>query len=92
MTMLELTYQFKGDVSQVITVQLSDIKKVRDDDSSAPWDISMTITWGGKIAFDRPLAGADPLHAVELAAQFAARYLRGRAEDEGGTLEPPIAP
>jgi hypothetical protein len=92
MTMLELTYQFKGAVSQVITVRLSDVKKARDDDSSAPWDISVTIAWGDQIAFDRPLAGADPLHAVELAAQFAAKYLRGRAEDEGGTLEPPIGP
>lgn len=92
MTMIELTYQFKGDVSQDITVRLFDVKKVRDADSPAPWDVSVTITWGGKIAFDRPLAGADPLHAVELAAQFAARYVRGRAQDEGGTLEPPIAP
>ena len=47
---------------------------------------------GDEVAFDRQLAGADPLHAVELAAQFASKYIRGRAEDEGGTLEPPIAP
>ncbi|AUX25426.1 uncharacterized protein SOCEGT47_059730 [Sorangium cellulosum] len=69
-----------------------DLKQVRSADSSAPWDISVTITWGGEIAFDRPLSGADPLHAVELAARFAASYLRGRAQDEGGTLDPPIWP
>jgi hypothetical protein len=91
--MLELTYQFKsGDVLEDITVRLRDVKQVRGADSPAPWDVHVTITWGDKIAFDRPLAGADPLHAVELAAQYAARYLRGRAEDEGGTLDPPIAP
>src|SRR3954468_22503316 len=93
MIMIELTFQFKsGDASQDIVVRLFDVKQVRDAGSSAPWDVSVTIVWGGKIAFDRPLAGADPLHAVELAAQFAGKYLRGRAEDEGGTLEPAIAP
>jgi hypothetical protein len=64
----------------------------RGADDPAPWDISVTIVWGDEGAFDRQLAGADPLHAVELAAQFASKYIRGRAEDEGGTLEPPIAP
>lgn len=89
--MIKLKYQFtKGDVSQEITILLFDVKQVRDADSSAPWDIGVTIIWGGKSAFDRPLAGADPLEAVKLAAQFAASYIRGRAEDEGGTLEPPI--
>lgn len=90
--MIELTFRFKsGDVSEDISVRLSDVKQVRGDDDSAPWDIGVTITWGRMILFDRPLAGADPLHAVELAAHFAADYLRGRAQDEGGTLEPQIA-
>jgi hypothetical protein len=89
--MLELTFVFKsGEVSQDITVRLYDVKQVRGADNPAPWDVSVTITWGGTIAFDRPLAGADPLHAVEVAAQFAARYLHGRAQDEGGMLEPSI--
>ncbi|XXT21633.1 hypothetical protein WME94_08735 [Sorangium sp. So ce429] len=92
MIMIELKYQFNGDSSRDITVRLFDIKKVRNNDDSAPWDINVTIVWGAEIAFDCPLAGADPLHAVELAAQFASKYIRGRAEDEGGTLEPPISP
>jgi hypothetical protein len=91
--MIELTFSFKsGEVSQDITVRLFDVKQVRGADSPAPWDVSVTITWGGTIAFDRPLAGSDPLHAVELAAQFAATYLHGRAQDEGGLLEPAITP
>jgi len=91
--MLELTYQFKrGDISEDISVRLRDVKQARGADDPAPWGIHVTITWGDQIAFDRPLAGADPLHAVELAAQYAASYLHGRAEDEGGTLDPPIAP
>lgn len=81
-----------GEVLEDVIVRLFDIRQARGTDAAAPWDISVTITWGGKTAFERPLAGADPLHAVELAARFAATYLRGRAEDEGGTLEPPIAP
>ncbi len=59
----------------------------READSSAPLDISVTIRWGEQIAFDRPLSGINPLHAIELAVQFATQYLNGRAEDEGGTLE-----
>lgn len=89
--MIELTFSFKsGAVSQDIAVRLFDVKQVRGTDSPAPWDVSVTITWGEEIIFDRPLAGADPLHAVKLAVQFAAKYLRDRAQDEGGTLEPPI--
>lgn len=92
MIMIELKYKFGGDVHQNIVVRLFDVKQVRGADDPAPWDISVTIVWGDEVAFDRQLAGADPLHAVELAAQFASKYLRGRAEDEGGTLEPPIVP
>lgn len=92
MTMIELQYRFNGNMPRDITVRLFDVKQVRDADDSAPWDISVTIVWGSETAFDRPLAGADPLHAVELAAQFASKYIRGRAEDEGGMLEPPITP
>ncbi|WP_437722364.1 hypothetical protein [Sorangium sp. So ce861] len=90
--MIEIKYRFNGDVSRDITVRLFDVKQARNDDHSAPWDIGVTITWGSEVAFNHPLAGADPLHAVELAAQFASKYIRGRAEDEGGTLEPPITP
>jgi len=90
MTMIELKYQFKGDKPRDITVRLGDVKQVRPDDSSAPWDISVTIMWGDEVAFDHPLAGADPLHAVELAAKYASGYINGRAQDEGGQLEPPI--
>ncbi|WP_437332157.1 hypothetical protein [Sorangium sp. So ce394] len=92
MSMIELRYQFKGDTPKDITVRLFDVRQVRDADDPAPWGINVTIAWGAEIAFDRPLAGADPLHAVELACQFASKYIRGRAEDEGGTLEPPISP
>ena len=61
MTMIELTFRFEsGDVSQEIIVALFDIKQVRDADSPAPWDVRVTITWGAEVAFDRPLAGADP--------------------------------
>lgn len=91
--MITLAFRFhNGDVSQDITVQLFDVKQARSADSPAPWDIGVTITWGGECAFDRPLSGADPLHAVELAARFATRYILGRAKDEGGTLDPPIVP
>lgn len=91
--MLELTYQFRsGNTAQSIRVRLSDVQQTRGDDHPAPWDVGVTITWGGQIAFDRPLAGTDPLHAVEVAARFAADYLRGRAQDEGGSLEPAMAP
>jgi hypothetical protein len=90
-TMIELKYQFKRDVSRDITVRLGDVKQARADDSSAPWDISVTILWGDEVAFDQPLAGADPLHAVELAAKYASTYISGRALDEGGTLDPAIA-
>lgn len=91
--MIELTFRFKsGGTSHDVSVRLFDVKQVREVDSSAPWDISVTIMWGTEVAFDRPLSGADPLHAVELAANYAAKYLQGRAEDEGGTLEPPITP
>ncbi|AGP38717.1 hypothetical protein [Sorangium cellulosum] len=92
MTMTELTYRFKGDTPEDITVRLFDIRQVRDAEDPAPWGINVTIAWGAEIAFDRLLAGADPLHAVELACQFASKYIRGRAEDEGGTLDPPISP
>lgn len=88
--MIELKYQFKGDKLIEVTVRLHDVKQVRADDSSAPWDIGVTIMWGDEVAFDKPLAGGDPLHAVELAAKYASDYIRGRAEDEGGTLEPSI--
>ncbi|MFO0760750.1 MAG: hypothetical protein U0359_30005 [Byssovorax sp.] len=91
--MIELSYIFeRKSVSQKVRVRLSDVKQVRASESTAPWDISLTIVWGEEIAFDRPLAGADPLHAVKLAAQFAATYLHGRAQDEGGVLNPPIVP
>lgn len=66
-------------------------RRARGDDQPAPWDIGLTIAWGDEIAFDHPLSGADSLHAVELAVQYAARYIHGRAEDEGGTLDPPLA-
>ncbi|WP_437965360.1 hypothetical protein WMF04_37860 [Sorangium sp. So ce260] len=92
MIVIEMTYKFQGNVSLDITVRLFGVKQARGDESSAPWDVSVTIVWGGEVAFDRPLSGADPLHAVELAAHFAASYIRGRAQDEGGTLEPPIWP
>jgi hypothetical protein len=88
--MIELKYRFNGDKSRDITVRLGDVKQARVDDSSAPWDIDVTIMWGDEKAFDHPLAGMGPLHAVELAAKYASDYIRGRAEDEGGTLEPEI--
>ena len=69
--MIELKYQFKGDKPRDITVRLGDVKQARPDDSSAPWDIGVTILWGDEKAFDHPLAGVDPLHAVELAAKYA---------------------
>jgi len=91
--MIKLAFKFKrGDVSQDITVRLCDVRQVRSTDTPAPWDISVTIIWGGEVAFDHPLSGMDPLHAVEQAAQYAATYLSGRAHDEGGTLDPPIPP
>jgi hypothetical protein len=89
-TMIELKYQFKGTVLRDVIVRLFDIKQVRAEDSSAPWDISVTILWGDEVAFDRPLAGIDPLHAVELAAKYASTYISDRARDENGTLEPSI--
>lgn len=86
--MLEVKYRFNGGLSRDITVRLQDIKQVRELDTSAPWDIRVTILWGDEVAFDRPLAGVDPLHAVELAAKFASSYIGDRARDEGGTIEP----
>lgn len=90
--MIELKYQFQGDKPREIIVRLRDVRQARPDDHSAPWDIAVTIMWGDEVAFDHPLAGADPLHAVELAAKYASNYISGRAHDEGGTLEPPIPP
>lgn len=91
--MLQIRYKFKkGDVILDVEVRLFDVKQARDDSTSAPWDVGVTLLWGDQILFDRPLAGMDPLHAVHLAAQFAANYLHGRAADEGGTLEPTILP
>lgn len=89
-TMIEVRYQFKGANPRDVIIRLFDIKQARADGSSAPWDISVTILWGDEIAFDRALAGMDPLHAVELAAKFAATYISDRARDENGTLEPSI--
>lgn len=89
--MIELNYQFKGDKPRDITVRLGDVKQTRAHDTSAPWDIGVTILWGDEKAFDHPLSGIDPLHAVELAAKFASDYISGRAKDEGGTLDPEIA-
>ncbi len=88
--MIELKYQFNGDIPRDVIVRLFDVKQVRADDSSAPWDISVTILWGDEVAFDHPLSGMDPLHAVELAAKYASTYISGRAQDENGTLEPSI--
>jgi hypothetical protein len=88
--MLELKYQFKGNTQRDITVRLGDVTQVRGTNSSSPWDIGVTILWGDEVAFDRPLAGTDPLHAVELAAKFASDYISGRARDENGTLEPSV--
>jgi hypothetical protein len=88
--MLELKYQFTGHVSLDVVVRLSDIKQARPGDSSAPWDIHVSIVWGGEVAFDNPLSGVDPLHAVEVAVKFSATYINGRALDEGGSIEPPI--
>ncbi len=89
--MLEITYQFTlSDTVQLVTVRLSNVKLARSLDTSAPWDISVYISWGEEVAFDRPLSGMDPLHAIELATQFAAQYIQGRAEDAGGRLEPEI--
>jgi hypothetical protein len=88
---IELRFQFKNKhLSKEIVVRLSDVKKARGDESPAPWDIGVTILWGGQTTFDHPLSGADPLHAIELAVQYARKYLSGRAQDEGGTLEPSI--
>jgi hypothetical protein len=89
-SMIEQRYQFKGDKPRDITIRLGAVAQVHADDSSAPWDIRVTILWGDEVAFDRPLAGADPLHAVELAAKFASTYISDRARDEGGTLNPAI--
>jgi hypothetical protein len=89
--MIELKYRFNGDKPRDITVRLFDVTKARADDSPAPWDIGVTIMWGDEKAFDHPLSGIDPLHAVELAAKYASDYISGRAKDEGGTLEPEIA-
>ncbi len=88
--MIEVKYQFKGNVQRDVIVRLFNVKQVRADDSSAPWDISVTILWGDEVAFNHPLAGIDPLHAVELAAKYASTYISGRAQDENGTLEPSI--
>lgn len=85
--MIEVKYRFNGEKPRDITVRLFDVRQARVDDTSAPWDIGVTILWGDEVAFDRPLAGADPLHAVESAAKFASDYISGRAIDEGGTLE-----
>jgi hypothetical protein len=74
--MIELKYRFHGDASRDVAVRLSDVRPARDADDPAPWVIDVTIVWGAENAFDRPLAGVDPLHAVELAAQFASKYLR----------------
>lgn len=90
--MIELTYTFRGPSVVAVTVRLHDVEQARPAEHPAPWDVGLTISWGAEVAFDRPLAGADPLHAVEMAASYAARYLHGRAEDEGGTLDPPIPP
>ncbi len=91
--MIELTYRLtKGAVSENIAVRLSDVRRARGEESPAPWDIGVTILWGDNVAFNHPLSGVDPLHAVELAAQFASKYLAGRASDEGGVLDPPIPP
>lgn len=89
--MIELKYRFKGDKPRDITVRLGDVKQARGDDHSAPWDIGVTILWGDEKAFDHPLSGIEPLHAVELAAKYASAYISGRAKDEGGTLDPEIA-
>ncbi len=89
--MMEFSYKFKkGDVVRDVEVRLLDVTLARDVSTSAPWDIHVTLRWGDQILFDRPLAGMDPLHAVHLAAQFAANYLHDRAADEGGCLEPEI--
>ncbi len=91
--MIQIPYKLtKGETTLDVQVRISDLTQARDKESSAPWDVGLTILWGDEVAFQRPLAGMDPLHAVHLAAQFAARYIRGRAEDEGGLLEPPIHP
>ena len=91
--MCELNYKFKnGDRTQDVRARLSAPTKARDDSTSAPWDIHVTLLWGEEVLFDRPLAGMDPLHAVHLATQFAANSLHGRAVDEGGFLEPTIYP
>ena len=91
--MIQLRYKLrKGDVTQDVEARLFDIKQARDASTSAPWDIHVTLLWADQVLFDRALAGMDPLHAVHLAAQFAARYFHLRAVDEGGSLEPAILP
>jgi len=90
-TMLQIRYKFnQGDVTLDAEARLFAPTKARDDSTSAPWDIHVTLLWGDQVLFDRPLAGMDPLHAVHLASQFAANYLHDRAKDEGGSLEPEI--
>lgn len=89
--MFELNYELKnGDRTLDVRARLFAPTKARDDSTSAPWDIHVTLLWGDQVLFDRPLAGMDPLHAVHLASQFAANYLHDRAKDEGGSLEPEI--
>ena len=90
-TMLQIRYKFKKqDITLDAEARLSAPRQARDDSTSAPWDIHVTLMWGDQVLFDRPLAGMDPLHAIHLAAQFAANYLHDRAKDEGGCLEPEI--
>jgi hypothetical protein len=91
--MIKLSFQFKkSDATEDVTVELFDVRQARGADHPAPWDVGVTIMWGAECLFNHPLSGADPLEAVRLAAQFAAVYLHGRAEDEGGTLDPEIVP
>lgn len=91
--MIQIPYELKrGELTLDILVRISDVSQARNAETSAPWDVKLTILWGEEVAFQRALAGMDPLHAVYLAAQFAAQYIHGRAEDERGTLDPPIHP
>lgn len=90
--MIELAYFFKGrGATQEILVRLHGVQTGARCEQLRAVGHPGDVLWAGKVAFDRALAGADPLHAVELAASFAQRYLRGRAQDEGGELDPPIA-
>jgi hypothetical protein len=90
MITIEMTSTFTprdGSTPRTITIRLGDLQK----DPAGTWSVAVDVL-GFKTDDHVRIRGADWMNAIEGAATFLRALVGGKVADDGGTLEPPLAP